>query len=125
MANLNPDDVDYVNAHGTSTPMNDRAETSLIKKVFGKHTYNLPISSIKSMIGHGSGAAGAMQAVSCALMFEHNMLAPTINYEFPDPECDLDYVPNHARKWEGRVILQNTFGFSGKNSALIYVRYEE
>ena len=123
-ANLRPDRVGYVSAHGTSTPINDRQETFLIKKVFGRHAYCLPISSIKSMVGHSSGAAGAMQAVSCALVFDHNLLPPTINYEFPDPECDLDYVPNQARPWDGSVALQNTFGFAGKNAALIYRRFE-
>ncbi len=124
VADLPPRSVAYVSAHGTSTPLNDRQETFLLKKVFGPHAHSLPISSIKSMVGHSSGAAGAMQAVSCALVFNHDTIPPTINYEFPDPECDLDYVPNHARPWDGSVILQNTFGFAGKNTALIYRRFE-
>jgi 3-oxoacyl-[acyl-carrier-protein] synthase II len=123
-AGIMADRIDYISAHGTSTPINDRQETFLIKKVFGNYAYSLPISSIKSMVGHSSGAAGAMQAISCALAFEHDMITPTINYEFPDPECDLDYVPNEARPWNGFAILQNTFGFAGKNSVLIYKRYE-
>lgn len=123
-SDLPPESVGYVSAHGTSTPINDRQETYLVKKVFDHHAYSLPISSIKSMVGHSSGAAGAMQAVSCALIFETNTVPPTINYEYPDPECDLDYVPNQARPWDGSVILQNTFGFSGKNTALIYRRFE-
>jgi len=123
-AELSPESVGYISAHGTSTPINDRQETFLIKKVFGSHAYCLQISSIKSMVGHASGAAGAMQAVSCALVFDYNTLPPTINYEFPDPECDLDYVPRRARPWTGSVVLQNTFGFAGKNTALIYRRFE-
>lgn len=123
-AKIDRNDVAYISAHGTSTPKNDIQETILIKKVFGDQAYKIPVSSIKSMMGHTSGAAGSMQAVSCCLAFENNMIPPTINYEFPDRECDLDYVPNEARSWNGSVILQNTFGFAGKNAALIYKRYQ-
>jgi 3-oxoacyl-(acyl-carrier-protein) synthase len=117
------EEVDYVSAHGTSTPMNDKSETEIIRQVFGPHAYHLAVSSIKSMIGHLSGAAGSVQAVSCALALEHQMLPPTINYEWPDPACDLDYVPNFARPSKVHTVLQDTFGFSGKNSALLYRRF--
>ncbi len=122
---LTPDDVDYVNAHGTSTPMNDRFETQGLKAVFGKRAYQVPISSSKSMIGHLLGAAGAVEAVFCVQAIRYGVIPPTINYEHPDPECDLDYVPNEAREAPVRVALTNSFGFGGHNASLIFRRYEE
>jgi 3-oxoacyl-[acyl-carrier-protein] synthase II len=122
---LTPDDVDYVNAHGTSTPMNDRFETQGLKAVFGKRAYQVPISSSKSMIGHLLGAAGAVEAVFCVQAIRYGVIPPTINYEHPDPECDLDYVPNEAREAPVRVALTNSFGFGGHNASLIFRRFEE
>ncbi|HEY8490990.1 MAG TPA: beta-ketoacyl-ACP synthase II [Dehalococcoidia bacterium] len=124
-ARLAPEQVDYINAHGTSTPFNDRAETMAIKTVFGEHAYQIPISSTKSMTGHLLGAAGAIEAAVCAWTIRDGIIPPTINYTTPDPECDLDYVPNEARKAEVRVALTNSFGFGGHNATLILGRYEE
>jgi len=118
-AGIQPEDVDYISAHGSSTPINDKAETASIKMVFGEHAFKLAISSIKSMIGHALGGASGIQAVACALTVAESILPPTINYEFPDPDCDLDYVPNIARKANVNVAVQNASGFSGKNSALV------
>jgi 3-oxoacyl-[acyl-carrier-protein] synthase II len=118
-----PQTVDYLNAHGTSTPINDRVETMVIKKVFGDHAYNLPVSSIKSMIGHTHGACGAIETIACALAIESQIIPPTINYDKPDPECDLDYVPNRARRGRVNVVLKTSFGFGGKNVALVLKRF--
>jgi 3-oxoacyl-(acyl-carrier-protein) synthase len=122
-AGVKPDDVDYINAHGTSTPLNDVMETLAIKKVFGKHAYRVPVSSTKSMIGHLFGGAGAVEAIVCALTVEHGVIHPTRNYETPDPECDLDYVPNVAREAEVNVALSNSFGLGGQNACLVTGKY--
>ncbi|HWP30259.1 MAG TPA: beta-ketoacyl-ACP synthase II [Fimbriimonadales bacterium] len=121
-ASLNPEDITYINAHGTSTPYNDRLETLAIKKVFGEHAYKVPISSTKSMIGHSLGAAGALESIVCIKALQENWIPPTINYEFPDPECDLDYVPNKARQTEMRFAMKNSFGFGGHNATLIFAK---
>lgn len=118
-AGLKPSDIDYVNAHGTSTPLNDKIETKIIKEIFGEYAYKIPISSIKSMIGHTVGASGSIEAIASALTIKHQFIPPTINYEFPDPECDLDYVPNEGRKALINTVLSNAFSFGGKNSAII------
>ncbi|MCH7663717.1 MAG: beta-ketoacyl-ACP synthase II [Chloroflexi bacterium] len=118
-ANLDVTDIDYINAHGTSTPLNDKSETAAIKTVFGEHAYDVPISSTKSMIGHMLGASGAMEAMFCIKVLQDNILPPTINYENPDPECDLDYVPNKARKLSVEHVMSNSFGFGGHNATLI------
>jgi 3-oxoacyl-[acyl-carrier-protein] synthase II len=123
-ANLQPEEIDYVNAHGTSTPLNDPMETRAIRAVFGKQAYKVPISSTKSMIGHLMGAAGAIEAIACVKSLETGMLHPTINYETPDPECDLDYVPNEARETHPRTVLSNSFGFGGHNATVILRRWE-
>jgi len=118
-----PEAVGYINAHGTSTPYNDKTETLAIKRVFGEHAYKLAVSSTKSMIGHLLGAAGGVEAIVTVLALYHGILAPTINYETPDPECDLDYVPNVARKAEVDVALSNGFGFGGTNATLAFRRF--
>jgi 3-oxoacyl-[acyl-carrier-protein] synthase II len=123
-ARLTPVEIGYVNAHGTSTPVNDRVETLALKQVFGDHASRVPISSSKSMLGHLIGAAGAVELVICIEVLRHGVLPPTINYEVPDPECDLDYVPNEAREKRVRHILKNSFGFGGQNIALIVSRFE-
>jgi beta-ketoacyl-acyl-carrier-protein synthase II len=123
-AGVTIDEVDYINAHGTSTPANDAGETLAIKKLFGERAYSIPINSTKSMIGHPMGAAGALEAIVCALTIEHGILHPTINYEYPDPECDLDYVPNEARKADIRVTLSNSFGLGGQNACLVLRKLE-
>jgi len=120
---VNPAAVGYINAHGTSTPYNDKFETMGIKRVFGEHAYKLAVSSTKSMIGHLLGAAGGVEAIATILAIYHGLLPPTINYETPDPECDLDYVPNQARKQELEVALSNAFGFGGTNATLAFRRY--
>ncbi|PLX88298.1 MAG: beta-ketoacyl-[acyl-carrier-protein] synthase II [Desulfuromonas sp.] len=119
-AGLNPEDVDYINAHGTSTHFNDLYETMATKTVFGDHAYKLMISSTKSMTGHGLGAAGGIEAAFCALAMERGVVPPTINYDEPDPECDLDYVPNEARQADVKVALSNSFGFGGTNATLAF-----
>jgi len=122
-AGLQPKDVDYINAHGSSTPLNDIAETKAIKDIFGEHAYELAINSTKSMIGHAMGASGALEAMVCALSIYHGMLHPTINYEYPDPECDLDYVPNQARQANVNVSLSNSFGLGGQNACLVLKKF--
>ncbi|HOA24397.1 MAG TPA: beta-ketoacyl-ACP synthase II, partial [Aggregatilineales bacterium] len=118
-AGIQPSDVDYLNAHGTSTDLNDRSETRAIKHVFGEAAYDLPISSTKSMTGHLMGAAGALEALACVMAIQTNCIPPTINYENPDPELDLDYVPNEARSVDVRIAMSNSFGFGGHNASLV------
>jgi len=124
-AGLRPDQVDYINAHGTSTLYNDRTETNAIKDCFGEYAYRVPISSIKSMTGHTMGAAGAIEAVVSIMSILTGRIAPTINLHHPDPECDLDYVPNRARDATVNVAMSNSMGFSGHNACLIFKRFEE
>jgi 3-oxoacyl-[acyl-carrier-protein] synthase II len=124
-AQLRPEEIQYINAHGTSTPHNDRIETQAIKRTFGDYAYKLAISSTKSMTGHLLGAAGALEAGVTALTLYHQVIPPTINYEFPDPDCDLDYVPNEARPAEVIYAMTNSFGFGGTNGCLILKRYKE
>jgi 3-oxoacyl-[acyl-carrier-protein] synthase II len=123
-AGIAPGDVDYINAHGTSTPQNDVNETRAIKDVFGPHARRLAVSSTKSVIGHLLGAAGAVEAVATVLALEHGVMPPTINYRSPDAECDLDYVPNQARSSDIRIALSNSFGFGGVNASLVFRRVE-
>lgn len=117
---LKPEDVDHISAHGTSTKLNDLSETLAIKKVFGERAYNVPVSSIKSMIGHTIGASGAIQAVACCLAIKSGFLPPTINYAVRDEECDLDYVPNKAREMSVNVVVSNSFGFGSNNAVLVF-----
>ena len=124
MAGLSPDEVDYVNAHGTSTPVGDKTETQAIKSVFGDHAHRLRVSSIKSMIGHLLGAAGAVEAVATVLTLERQMIPPTINYEEADPDCDLNYTPNKAVEAEVSVAISNSFGFGGQNCVLAFSKVE-
>ena len=123
-AGLAPEDIDYINAHGTSTPLNDVSETRGIKAVFGEQAYKVPISSTKSMIGHVLGGSGALESVACVMTLQSGVIHPTINLEHPDPDCDLDYVPNVARKAEVKTILKNSFGFGGQNACLVFKRFE-
>jgi 3-oxoacyl-[acyl-carrier-protein] synthase II len=123
-AKISPEDISYINAHGTSTQLNDKIETMAIKKVFGPYAYKIPISSTKSMIGHTLGAAGAIEFIVCCLTIRDNIIPPTINYEFFDPECDLDYVPNKAREKEVFFCLSNSLGFGGHNATLIVKRFK-
>lgn len=122
-AGLNPEDVDYINAHGTSTPLNDRCETAAIKTVFGDHAYKLAVSSTKSMTGHMLGAAGGIEAAFTILILHHGVIPPTINLDNPSPECDLDYVPKTAREMKVRAALSNSFGFGGTNGVLAFRRF--
>jgi len=124
-AGIRPDEIDYINAHGTSTPLNDKSETMAIKTVFGQHAYRIPISSTKSMMGHLIGAAGAIEAIICVLVIQHGVIPPTINLTNPDPECDLDYVPHVSRQQKVTAALSNSFGFGGHNSVLILREYSE
>ena len=124
-AGKNTDEVQYVNAHGTSTPLNDVMETRAIRTTFGEHADKLMVSSTKSQIGHLLGASGAAESVACALALKNQVIPATINYQTPDPECDLDYVPNKAREQDIRTVLSNSFGFGGQNSCLVFRRYEE
>jgi 3-oxoacyl-(acyl-carrier-protein) synthase len=117
--------IEYINAHGTSTPLNDRSESAAIKTVFGERAYDIPISSTKSMTGHLLGAAGALEAIICVKVLQDGVLPPTINYETPDPDCDLDYIPNSARKVQVRRVMSNSFGFGGHNATIILTHPEE
>lgn len=123
-AGLQPTDIEYINAHGTSTAVGDKTETIAIKRVFGDHAYKLAVSSTKSMTGHLLGAAGGLESAISALAVRHGVLPPTINHEFPDPECDLDYVPNTARKQKVRHVLSNSFGFGGTNATLVFSAHD-
>ncbi len=122
-AQLNPDQVDYVNAHATSTPLGDKAETVSIKRALGDHAKKVAVSSTKSMTGHLLGAAGGVEAIFCVLAIRDQVAPPTINYENPDPECDLDYVPNTARSMRIDVTLSNSFGFGGTNGTLVFRKF--
>jgi beta-ketoacyl-acyl-carrier-protein synthase II len=126
-AGLTTEDVDYINAHGTSTPPNDRSETAAIKTLFGERAYRVPVSSTKSMTGHLMGAGGGIEAIASIRAIETGIVPPTINQEHPDPDCDLDYVPNEARELAGgvRVVMSNSFGFGGHNATLVFQRYED
>jgi 3-oxoacyl-[acyl-carrier-protein] synthase II len=122
-AGIQPGDIDYINAHGTSTIVNDKVETLAIKEVFGEHAWKVPMSSSKSMFGHLIAAAGATELIVCTEVINKGVIPPTINYEFEDPECDLDYVPNASREKHVDVAMSNSFGFGGQNVALIVRRY--
>jgi 3-oxoacyl-[acyl-carrier-protein] synthase II len=124
-AGLGLGDIGYINAHGTSTPLNDKSETAAIKTVFGEQAYKIPISSTKSMTGHMIGAAGAMEALICTLIFRHNILPATIHYANPDPDCDLDVIPNTPRPASPRHVMSNSFGFGGHNATLVFSRFEK
>jgi 3-oxoacyl-[acyl-carrier-protein] synthase II len=124
-AKVNPEDVSYINAHGTSTPLNDKVETLAIKKVFGDFARKIPVSSTKSMTGHLLGAAGAVECVACCLSIKNNIIPPTMNYENPDPDCDLDYVPNTARRTEVKIVISNSFGFGGHNAVLVLKEFNK
>jgi 3-oxoacyl-[acyl-carrier-protein] synthase II len=122
---LKPEDIDYINAHGTSTEYNDKFETLAVKEVFGEHAYKLAMSSTKSMTGHLLGAAGGIEAIFSVLSIRDSILPPTINYETPDPECDLDYVPNTARQQEVKAVMSNSLGFGGHNATIVFKKYEK
>jgi len=123
-AKINPEEVDYINAHGTSTQLNDVNETNAIKEVFGDNAYKIPVSSTKSMTGHMLGAAGAVEASFAALAIYNGIIPPTINHFEPDPECDLDYVPNKHREKKIDTVLSNTYGFGGTNSSIVIRKYQ-
>jgi 3-oxoacyl-(acyl-carrier-protein) synthase len=122
-ANVDPVELDYINAHGSSTPINDRVETLAIKKLFGETAYEIPVSSSKSVMGHAMGATGALEAIFCAYALQEGILPPTINYETPDPDCDLDYVPNVAREDDIRLAMSNSFGLGGQNACLVLGKF--
>lgn len=123
-AGLKLDQIDYINAHGTSTPLNDRVETMAIKKTFGDRAYKIPVSSLKSQVGHSTVAAGGLETIACVSMLQKQMLAPTINFEEADPDCDLDYVPNQSRPAKVNYILSNNLGFGGQNASLVFGKVE-
>ena len=122
-AGISPEEVQYINAHGTSTKYGDEIETTAIKQVFGKHAYKLSVSSTKSMIGHLLGASGGVEAGLCALSVFHKIIPPTINLDNPDPECDLDYVPHKARPLDLNIAMSNSFGFGGTNACIIFRKF--
>jgi 3-oxoacyl-[acyl-carrier-protein] synthase II len=122
-AELTTNDVSYINAHGTSTPLNDKSETAAIKSVFGEQAYSVPVSSTKSMTGHLLGASGAVEAVASVMAIREGMIPPTMHYRVPDPECDLDYVPNQARQAALKHVMSNSFGFGGHNATLVFSRF--
>jgi len=122
-AGLKPEQISYINAHGTSTPLNDKIETAAIKKTFGDAAKKIPVSSTKSMTGHLLGAAAAVEAIACVLAIRDGQVHPTINYETPDPECDLDYVPNEKRRVDVRYAMSNSLGFGGHNSAIVLGKF--
>ena len=124
-ANLSPEDIDYINAHGTSTLLNDKAETKAIKEVFGKHAYKIPVNSTKSMVGHLLGAAGAVETITTILSIKEGIVHRTLNLENPDPECDLDYVAEGNRRVDIKYALKNSFGFGGHNACLVLAKYED
>tara|TARA_A100001037_G_scaffold110149_1_gene100452 strand:- start:4172 stop:5416 length:1245 start_codon:yes stop_codon:yes gene_type:complete len=123
-AGISKDKIDYINAHGTSTPLNDMVETRAIKRAFGEHAYKIPVSSTKSMIGHSLGASGSLEAIACINSIIDDRIHPTINYEDADPECDLDYVPNTSRSVPVKAVLSNAFGFGGQNACIVFTSYE-
>lgn len=123
-AGVGPEDVDYINAHGTSTTLNDASETAAIKTALGEHAYRVPISSTKSMIGHALGASGAIESVAAIKTLQTGVIHPTVNYEYPDPDCDLDYVPEGTRQADVKLVLKNSFGFGGQNASLVFKRYD-
>ena len=122
-AGIYKEEVNYINAHGTSTELNDRYETMAIKRVFGEHAYNIPVSSSKSMIGHTIGAAGAIEGIISVLSIKNSILTPTINLDEPDPDLDLDYIPNHSRNSDVNIALSNSFGFGGHNATIVFKKY--
>jgi 3-oxoacyl-[acyl-carrier-protein] synthase II len=124
-ANIAPTDIDYINAHGTGTPLNDKSETAAIKTVFGEGAYQIPVSSTKSMTGHLLGAAGAIEALFAVKVIQDSVMPATINYEIPDPECDLDYIPNQSRPKKVEYVMSNSFGFGGHNAAVILKKFEK
>jgi beta-ketoacyl-acyl-carrier-protein synthase II len=124
-AGLEPKDVNYINAHGTSTQLNDVNETLAVKTVFGEHAYKIPMSSTKSATGHLLGASGGIEAIFSLKALENNLVPPTINYETPDEECDLDYIPNQAREHQVNVVMSNSFGFGGHNATIIFKKFSE
>ena len=124
-AGITTNQVDYINAHGTSTPLNDAVETMAIKNVFGESAYTVPISSTKSMTGHALGGAGALEAVACIKTIQEGIIHPTVNQENADPACDLDYVPNVARRQKVDIVLSNSFGFGGQNTCIVVRRFVE
>ena len=123
-AQINPADIDYINAHGTSTPAGDVAETQAVKTVLGEHAYRVAVSSTKSMTGHMLGAAGGIEAIFSVLALKEQVAPPTINLDHPDPQCDLDYIPHHAREMALKIVMSNSFGFGGTNGTLIFKRYD-
>jgi 3-oxoacyl-[acyl-carrier-protein] synthase II len=125
MSGVGLEEIDYINPHGTSTPLNDKVETKVIRDIFGKQAYSIPISSTKSITGHLMGAAGGVEAISVLLSIERGMVHPTLNYESPDPDCDLDYVPKKARKRDVRIALSISAGFGGVNSVILFKRFED
>jgi 3-oxoacyl-[acyl-carrier-protein] synthase II len=124
-ARMSPEDISHINSHGTSTMLNDRSETISIKKVFGDTAYQIPICGNKSMIGHPIAGAGAIELIVSVLSITHGIIPPTINYEVPDPSCDLDYVPNQARECKVETVMSNSFAFGGQNASLVVARYKE